>query len=299
MAPPLTGVLWGLAGSVVLVSPDQVAHVVVTFVLGGMTVGAVFQQSAYLPAFFSYALPAVIPQVVCYLARGDRVSIAMGLMLAAYVAVVALMGRYINCWIVAAMRLRLEQTAVNRELRAAVAESKAVLNEIEQIYRYTPVGLCFMDINHRFVRINEHMAEINGLPVSAHIGRTLREIDPRSLRTRSLELHRPVYERGEPVLNAEIHGVTPAAPGVPRYWLANFFPFRSEIGGSHRPDRRRCWTSPISSKRNWLCGKARSASIPSSIPSATLSFCTTSKPGPLSRSIQRAARCSATRATNC
>ncbi len=225
----LTGVLWGLAGSVVLVSPDQVAHVVVTFVLGGMTVGAVFQQAAYLPAFFSYALPAVIPQVVCYLARGDRVSIAMGLMLAAYVAVVALMGRYINGWIVAATRLRLEQTAINRELRASVAESKAVLNEIEQIYRYAPVGLCLMDVNHRFVRINEHMAEINGLPVSAHIGKTLREVIP-EVADEVLEFHRPVYERGEAVLNAEIHGVTPAAPGVSRYWLASFFPYRSESG---------------------------------------------------------------------
>ena len=50
----VTGVLWGLAGSVVFVAPDPLAHVVVTFVLGGMTVGAVFQQSAYLPALFQF-----------------------------------------------------------------------------------------------------------------------------------------------------------------------------------------------------------------------------------------------------
>ena len=224
-----TGCLWGLSASVVFVSPDPVLQVVVTFVLGGMTVGAVFQQSAYLPAFFSYALPATIPQVVCYLAKGDRISTAMGLMLVAYVVVVVLMGRYINRWIVETVRLRLNQAAVNNELQTAVAESKAVLNEIEQIYQHTPVGLCFMDINRRIVRINEHMAEINGLPVSAQIGRTLREIIP-GLADEVTELHRPVYERGEPVLNAEIHGVTPAAPDVPRYWLANFFPFRSGSG---------------------------------------------------------------------
>ncbi len=213
-----TGFLWGLSGSVVFVSPDPVAHVVVTFVLGGMTVGAVFQDSAYLPTFFSYALPAVVPQVVFYLAKGDRVSIAMGLMLAAYVVVVALMGRYINRWIVETVRLRLDQAAVNRELQAAVAESKAVLNEIEQIYRYSPVGLCFIDTNYRYVRINEHMAEMHGLPVSAHIGRTLREIVPQ-LADELMELFRPIYERGEPVLNMEIQGR-----------LANYFPFRSASG---------------------------------------------------------------------
>jgi len=213
-----TGFLWGLSGSVVLVSPDPVVHVVVTFALGGMTVGAVFQQSAYLPAFFSYALPAVVRQVAFYLAKGDRVSIAMGLMLAAYVAVVALMGRYINRVIVESVRLRLGQAAVNRELQAAVAESKAVLNEIEQIYRYSPVGLCFIDTNYRYVRINEQMAKMHELPVSAHIGRTLREVVP-GIADELMEIFRPVYERGEPVLNVELEGK-----------LANYFPFHSESG---------------------------------------------------------------------
>lgn len=225
----VTGVLWGLAGSVVFVSPDPLAHVVVTFVLGGMTVGAAFQQSAYLPAFFSFVLPATVPQVVCYLAEGDRVSISMSLMLAAYLIVVALMGRYINRSIVENLRLKLEQAAANSRLQAAIAESKGVLNEIEQIYRYSPVGLCFMDTNFRYVRINEHMAEINGLPVSAHVGRTLREVIP-GLADRIMEFYRPIYERGVPVLNAELHGPAPTSPGVQRHWLANFFPFRSESG---------------------------------------------------------------------
>jgi len=224
-----TGLLWGLSASVVFVSPDPVVHVVVTFVLGGMTVSAVFQQSAYLPVFFSFTLPATVPQIVVYLAKGDRVSVAMSLMLAVYVVVVALMGCYINRRIVETVRLRLDQVADNSKLQASVAESKAVLNEIEQIYRYSPVGLCFMDINYRYVRINEHMAEINGLPVSAHIGRTLREVLP-GLADGIMELFRPIYERGEPVLNAELHGVAPTAPGVQRHWLANFFPFRSESG---------------------------------------------------------------------
>jgi diguanylate cyclase (GGDEF)-like protein/PAS domain S-box-containing protein len=225
----VTGCLWGLSGSVVLVSPDPVAHVVVTFVLGGMTVGAVFQQSAYLPAFFSYALPAVVPQVVFYLGKGDRISIAMGLMLAAYVAVVALMGRYINRWIVETVRLRLDQAADNCNLQAAIAESKAVLNEIEQIYRYAPVGLCFMDTNYRYTRMNEHLAEMSGVTVDAALGRTLREVVPH-LADDIIAMHRPIFERGEPVLNAEVHGASPKPPNGERHWLMNCFPLRSESG---------------------------------------------------------------------
>ena len=129
----------------------------------------------------------------------------MGLMLAAYVVVVALMGRYISRWMVENLQLRLDQAAANSKLQAVVAESKAMLNEIEQIYQHSPVGLCFMDTDYRYVRINEHMAEINGLPVSAHIGRTLREVIP-GLADGIMELYRPIYERGVPVLNAELHG---------------------------------------------------------------------------------------------
>jgi diguanylate cyclase (GGDEF)-like protein/PAS domain S-box-containing protein len=142
----------------------------------------------------------------------------MGLLLAAYVAVVALMGRSISRWIVENLQLRLDQAAVNSKLQAAAAESKAILHEIEQIYRYAPVGLCFLDADYRYVRINEQMAKIHGLPVSAHIGRTLREIVP-GLADELMKLFRPIYERGEPVLNMEIQGR-----------LASYFPFRSASG---------------------------------------------------------------------
>ena len=114
-------------------------------------------------------------------------------------------------------------------LRAAMAKTKRLLNEIEQVYRYAPVGLCFMDTDYRYVRINEHMAGINGLPANEHIGRTLRDVVP-GLADEITELYRPIFERGEPVLNAEIHGADPATPGIQRHWLASFFPFRSESG---------------------------------------------------------------------
>ena len=79
------------------------------------------------------------------------------------------------------------------------------LSEIEQVYQYSPVGLVLMDMDYRFVRINERMAEINGLPVEAHLGRTLREVLP-GLADSIMELYRPVYERAEPVLNVELQG---------------------------------------------------------------------------------------------
>ena len=103
------------------------------------------------------------------------------------------------------------------------------LAEIEQVYQYSPVGLVLIDRDYRFVRINERLAEINGLPAEAHIGRTLHEVLP-DMADRLIELYRPVYERGEPVLNVELQRPLPDRPDVQRQWLANFFPFRSKTG---------------------------------------------------------------------
>ncbi|HEY1936095.1 MAG TPA: EAL domain-containing protein [Acetobacteraceae bacterium] len=111
----------------------------------------------------------------------------------------------------------------------ASADIRRQLLEIEQVYQCSPVGLVLMDMDYRFVRINERMAEINGLPMEAHIGRTLREVAP-ELADGIMELYRPVYERGEPVLNVELDGPAPTGPAARRRWLANFFPFRSPTG---------------------------------------------------------------------
>src|SRR5580658_738980 len=116
-----------------------------------------------------------------------------------------------------------------REIEDLHDDIRRQLTEIEQVYQYSPVGLVLMDMDYRFVRINERMAEINGLPVEAHIVRTLREVVP-DLAAFIMELYRPVYERGEPVLNVEMRGPAPNGSDVQRRWLANFFPFRARSG---------------------------------------------------------------------
>src|SRR5688500_4923940 len=46
----LTGCLWGVLGSVVLVTDDPAYYVFVAFILAGMTAGAAMRDSAYIPA---------------------------------------------------------------------------------------------------------------------------------------------------------------------------------------------------------------------------------------------------------
>ena len=122
-----------------------------------------------------------------------------------------------------------ERRRAEQALRLSEQEARLRLAEIEQIYRYAPVGLFIFDRDYRFQRINERMAEINGFPPAAHIGKSMWEIVP-NLAEQLKVIYRPVYERGEPVLDVEIHGRTPKDPDTDRDWLASYFPLKSESG---------------------------------------------------------------------
>jgi len=103
------------------------------------------------------------------------------------------------------------------------------LSELEQIYQSAPIGLCFLDTDLRYIRINDRLAAINGQPVSAHIGHTVREIIPEIAPTVEPLLQR-LIATGEPVLNLEVNGTTPAEPGVERVWLNDYYPVKSKNG---------------------------------------------------------------------
>lgn len=101
--------------------------------------------------------------------------------------------------------------------------------ELESIYGTVPVGLCILDRELRYVRINERLAEINGIPASAHLGRTVHEIVP-DIADAVARMLRPVFETGAPVLNFELTGETAAQPGVKRTWVEHYFPVRGPNG---------------------------------------------------------------------
>ena len=68
----------------------------------------------------------------------------------------------------AALRDRIAARQIDDETFAA----------LESLLVHAPVGFAFFDRELRFVRVNEVVARINGLPVEAHLGRSVREIAP-------------------------------------------------------------------------------------------------------------------------
>jgi PAS domain S-box-containing protein len=122
-----------------------------------------------------------------------------------------------------------ERKQAEEALRQSEAKSRRQFAEIELLYKSAPVGLCFMDRDLRFVRINKRLAEINGIPVEEHLGRTLREVLP-ELAPLVEEQFKRIMETGEPVLEVEITGTTPAQPAVRRTWMEQWLPLQDEAG---------------------------------------------------------------------
>ncbi len=57
-------------------------------------------------------------------------------------------------------------------------QKQRVHKDLQGLYQEAPIGLCSLDTNLRYTQINDWLAALNGLPVEAHLGRTLREVLP-------------------------------------------------------------------------------------------------------------------------
>lgn len=100
------------------------------------------------------------------------------------------------------------------------------LEELNQIFADSPVGLGVIDRNMRVLRVNERLAEITGIPPEQQIGRTMAEVVP-DMAEQLEKIFRSILETGEPLLGLDISGMTSKAPGELRHWLASYFPLRS------------------------------------------------------------------------
>jgi len=130
----------------------------------------------------------------------------------------------------AALRLEIgERRRVEERLRGSEALVQQQLLEIQSFYDAAPVGLFVLDTELRYLRINGRLAEMNGIPVEAHLGHSVRELLP-DLADGIEPLFRQIMATGVPMLNLEVSEETAARPGGRRFWRAQYYPLRSATG---------------------------------------------------------------------
>ena len=122
-----------------------------------------------------------------------------------------------------------ERMQVAAALRASEARAQRQLSELQAIYNSIPLGLCVLDRDGRYLRINPRLAAINGIPAADHIGRTVGEIIP-SLADKARELIEHIFRTGEEVTEVELSGATLTEPEVIRTWIEQWLPLRDSDG---------------------------------------------------------------------
>ncbi|QYO68140.1 PAS domain S-box protein [Leptolyngbya sp. 7M] len=106
-----------------------------------------------------------------------------------------------------------------KQIETALRQSETILNAF---IASSPVGIAFFDRNWRYIYANDALAATNGIPLSDHLGRTLREVLPQWAPTIEPILEQ-VMQTKTPLLNQEVVGVTHPV-NLTRYGLINYFP---------------------------------------------------------------------------
>ncbi|GHG09072.1 hypothetical protein GCM10018791_22720 [Streptomyces zaomyceticus] len=98
------------------------------------------------------------------------------------------------------------------------------LAAMESLFTQSPIGLALLGPDLRFLRVNDALARMNGVPAAEHVGHRLTEVVP-GVNAASLEsLMRQVLESGHAVVDARRVGRTPADPDRDHIWSCSYAP---------------------------------------------------------------------------
>jgi signal transduction histidine kinase/ActR/RegA family two-component response regulator len=121
----LSGCLWGSIGVVFFVPQDPVVIVLLCVVLAGMTGGSVASLSSYLPAYYGFALPAVLPFAARSFLHGGELFPVLGVLALFLLGVNLSYARTLHRTVRESLQLRFENVALVRELTAAKERAEA------------------------------------------------------------------------------------------------------------------------------------------------------------------------------
>jgi PAS domain S-box-containing protein len=119
--------------------------------------------------------------------------------------------------------------AFNRMV-ASLAEQRAGLHDtlslLDSMLANAPIGLAFFDRRCRIVRVNQVFADMTGVPLSRHLGRTLPELLPQPVAQDLESTVLRVFTTESPVRNQEFSGQG-GTPSRPWTWLSSAYPVRT------------------------------------------------------------------------
>ncbi|MGW4160301.1 SpoIIE family protein phosphatase [Streptomyces sp. NPDC004788] len=111
-----------------------------------------------------------------------------------------------------------------------VLKMRDSLAALESLFTQSPIGLATLGPDLRFVRVNDALARMNGVPAADHVGHRLTEVVP-GVNAGALEaLMQRVLDTGTAVVDARRAGRTPADPAHDHIWSNSYAPLLDHGG---------------------------------------------------------------------
>ncbi len=115
----LSGMLWGIAGIAFFSPNDGVLLIVQVFLVTGLSAAALTGYSAYLPAFYGFVLPAVVPFGACLALDGAPAHLFTATLLAVWISIFVYLAQALNAHTLDRVMLLLGNARMADTLRKA------------------------------------------------------------------------------------------------------------------------------------------------------------------------------------
>jgi signal transduction histidine kinase len=120
-----------------------------------------------------------------------------------------------------------------RDLEDAIRERDKSLAVLDALFSAVPIGMAVFDRQHRYIRLNEALAKLNGVSVKDTLYKTPTEVLP-EIGPVIEPYFNEVLDQGKAFVSMEMQGQTQLPHEGERSWLLSLFPVRPES----QPDKK-------------------------------------------------------------
>ena len=178
----LSGIAWGSA-NIFLFSSDSIVHqVMLTFVLGGLSVGAITTLMPSRRTFLFLQLPILVPMDLRLLAIVDEIHISMGILSTLFTFMVLFVGLRAHKMTITSLKLRFENRDLVEELMQhrdnlehtvsqRTAELQATKDQFEKYIETSLDPIAISDNEGHIIRTNEAFRKMLGYSVEDLAGK--------------------------------------------------------------------------------------------------------------------------------